>query len=135
LLRSHGISKDADKTSDQNDGAWCYEMTELGFNYRMTDMQAALGLSQLQRMDEFVARRQQLAARYDEALESLPLQTPWKNPDCESSWHLYSVRLDAGNEKRRQVYDRLREAGIQTQVHYIPVHTQPFYRERGFQIW
>ena len=134
LLRSHGITKDPDCLSDPNKGGWCYEQVELGYNYRMTDIQAALGLSQLKRIDKFVARRQQLAARYDEALCDSPLQLPLRNPDSDSACHLYPVKFDAGSEIRRQVYDRLNEAGIHTQVHYIPLHTQPFYRKRNFQI-
>ena len=134
LLRSHGITRDPDYLSGQDNGGWYYEQVELGYNYRMTDMQAALGLSQLQRIDEFVNRRQQLAAHYNEALADLPLQTPWQEPHCHSAHHLYPVRLHGGAEIRRQVYDKLRAANIHAQVHYIPVHTQPFYRARGFQI-
>jgi UDP-4-amino-4,6-dideoxy-N-acetyl-beta-L-altrosamine transaminase len=157
LLRSHGISRElgavypgADKASDraidrENDsesdlgggdqGGWYYEQTDLGYNYRMTDLQAALGRSQLGRLDEFVARRRFLAARYDGALRGLALHTPWQNEGQNSAWHLYVVVLDRARTDlpRRAVYDRLRAAGVMVNVHYIPVHLQPYYRLRGFK--
>jgi UDP-4-amino-4,6-dideoxy-N-acetyl-beta-L-altrosamine transaminase len=133
LLRSHGVSKESKNFKKPAEGSWYYEQQELGYNYRMTDMQAALGRSQLQRLDDFIARRNELAQRYDEALRNLPINTPWQDPNCYSARHLYPITFHGGAEKRRYVYDSLRDAGIQTQVHYIPVHTQPFYRERGFE--
>ena len=133
MLRSHGITRDPSTLSDDSQGGWYYEQLELGFNYRMTDLQAALGLSQLNRLDSFVARRRQLARQYDERLQGLPLQKPWQHPGSESAYHLYPVRFDGGAETRRQVFDSLACAGIRSQVHYIPVHLQPFYRERGFR--
>jgi dTDP-4-amino-4,6-dideoxygalactose transaminase/predicted nucleic acid-binding protein len=114
--------------------AYYYEQINLGFNYRMTDIQAALGISQIKRLDEFVSRRRELAQRYDRLLGNLPLKTPWQHPDGNSAWHLYVIRL--GLEKtsldRRQVFEYLRENGIGVNVHYIPVHTQPYYQAMGF---
>jgi dTDP-4-amino-4,6-dideoxygalactose transaminase len=117
------------------DGPWYYEQIELGFNYRMTDMQAALGLAQLRRLDEFVSRRRELSRRYDELLSGLPLSVPWQVDDIESSRHLYVIRLHLKelNVGRTQVFRHLRESGIGVNVHYIPVHTQPFYQRLGFK--
>lgn len=134
LLRSHGINKDPASMSGAGNGGWYYEQVALGYNYRMTDMQAALGLSQLQRIDDFTARRRALVKRYNDALGALPLTTHWQDPHCSSAYHLYPISLHGGAEQRRYVYDKLHAAGIQTQVHYIPVHTQPFYRESGFHV-
>ena len=132
-LRSHGITRDPASLTGDCHGGWYYEQLELGFNYRTTDLQAALGVSQLNRLDSFVARRRSLAQRYDELLVGLPLQRPWQHPDTASAFHLYPVRFDGGSETRRKVFDRFAAAGIRSQVHYIPVHLQPFYRERGFR--
>jgi UDP-4-amino-4,6-dideoxy-N-acetyl-beta-L-altrosamine transaminase len=131
-LRSHGVVRPETARNDPLRGGWYYEQRELGFNYRLTDIQAALGSSQLKRLDGFVAERQQLARRYQEKLQSLPLRLPSTSPDSDTSWHLYPVCFDDGAETRRRVYDALLDAGIRTQVHYIPVHTQPYYRARGF---
>ncbi len=113
---------------------WYYEQIDLGFNYRMTDIQAALGISQMKRLDEFVARRRELAKRYDRLLGNLPLKTPWQHPDGNSAWHLYVIRLDLEKTSldRRQVFKYLRKNGIGVNVHYIPVHTQPYYQRLGF---
>ena len=128
-LRSHGIRRDA--AAQAAHGPWYYEQTELGFNYRMTDIQAALGLSQFARLDAYVAARRRLADRYDRLLAGLPLRTPSRDPDSDSAWHLYVVRLeDAG--RRRAVFEHLRAAGIGVNVHYIPVHLQPDYQSLGF---
>ncbi len=132
-LRGHGIQRDA--AAQAAHGAWYYEQVELGFNYRMTDMQAALGGSQLARLDEYIAARRRLADRYDRLLADLPLKTPWRDPDADSAWHLYVIRLDAAalaKPGRRAVFERLRAAGIGVNVHYIPVHLQPDYRRLGF---
>jgi dTDP-4-amino-4,6-dideoxygalactose transaminase len=112
-----------------------YEQIELGLNYRMTDIQSALGASQLTRLDPFVARRRELAARYDKLLAKLPLTRPWQHPDTHSAWHLYVIRLHRNEIRlsRRQVFDALRAAGIGVNVHYIPVHTQPYYQKLGFR--
>jgi UDP-4-amino-4,6-dideoxy-N-acetyl-beta-L-altrosamine transaminase len=133
LLRSHGVTKEPANLQNLDEGGWYYEQQALGYNYRMTDIQAALGRSQLQRLDEFILQRSELAQRYDDLLCDWPLNIPWRDPSCDSAHHLYPVTLHGGTIKRRHVYDSLRDAGVQTQVHYIPVHTQPFYRERGFE--
>lgn len=139
-LRSHGITREAtcfvnqEMRTAEEPPAWYYEQLELGFNYRLTDLQAALGLSQLQRLDAFVACRRALAQRYDAALAGLPLTRPWQHPDSLSAWHLYVIRLkrDAIHVSRRAVFDHLRRLGIGVNLHYIPVHTQPYYRRLGF---
>jgi UDP-4-amino-4,6-dideoxy-N-acetyl-beta-L-altrosamine transaminase len=133
-LRSHGITRDQSLMQGVSHGPWYYQQIELGFNYRITDIQAALGLSQLARLDEFVSRRQMLAARYDAALGVLPLTIPWQHPDCYSAYHLYVIQLelDRIGKSHRQVFEDLRQAGIGVNLHYIPVHTQPYYQARGF---
>lgn len=135
LLRSHGITRDPAKMTHEPDGPWYYQQVDLGFNYRMTELQAALGLSQLERLDAFVARRHQLARRYDDLLASRPVVTPWQLPDTYSGLHLYVIRLDLGRIERshRQVFESLREQGIGVNLHYIPVHTQPYYQNLGFR--
>jgi UDP-4-amino-4,6-dideoxy-N-acetyl-beta-L-altrosamine transaminase len=135
LLRSHGITRDPALMTHEMDGPWYYQQVDLGFNYRMTELQGALGLSQLARLEGYVARRQALARRYDAKLAGLPLTTPWQHPDSVSSWHLYVIRLHA-NEiglGHRQVFEKLRAQGIAVNLHYIPVHTQPFYQNLGFK--
>ncbi|HVX76399.1 MAG TPA: UDP-4-amino-4,6-dideoxy-N-acetyl-beta-L-altrosamine transaminase [Bradyrhizobium sp.] len=142
-LRTHGIVRRAQWTdedgaprlNEERYGPWYYEQIELGLNYRMTDIQAALGHSQLGRLDSFVSRRRELAARYDRLLANLPVTCPWQHPDTNSAWHLYVIRLHRNDIKlsRRQVFDALRAAGIGVNVHYIPVHTQPYYRRLGFE--
>lgn len=127
-LRSHGITRDPDLMPIPGDGPWHYQQIELGFNYRLTDIQAALGLSQLRRLDEFLAQRRRLVCRYAKLLENLPITLP--AADEESAWHLYPVRIAA--ERRRAVFETLQASGIGTQVHYIPIHLQPYYREQGF---
>lgn len=133
-LRSHGITRDPALMTGESQGPWYYEQIELGFNYRMTDIQAALGMSQMARLDEFVERRWQLAKCYDAALVDLPLACPWQHPDTRSAWHLYVIRLDLGRITRshREVFAGLRSRGILVNLHYIPVHTQPYYRQLGF---
>ncbi len=136
LLRSHGITRDPAKMSSKCAEPWRYEQVKLGFNYRMTDIQAALGMSQMQRLDSYVARRQFLAQRYDRLLEGLPLVRPLQNEGSLSSMHLYVVRLQLGSLKlsRFEVFEALRERGISVNVHYIPVHTQPFFQSMGFKV-
>ncbi len=133
-LRSHGITRDAALMEAEPEGPWVYEQIELGLNYRLTDLQAALGWSQLSQLDNSVAKRHQIARRYDDALAGLPLTTPWQSPDAHSALHLYPIQLDAARSpiNRRQLFDGLRAAGIGVNVHYIPVHTQPHYRRLGF---
>ncbi|MGF2033926.1 MAG: UDP-4-amino-4,6-dideoxy-N-acetyl-beta-L-altrosamine transaminase [Nostoc sp. CmiVER01] len=135
-LRSHGITRNPDLMQGESHGCWYYQQLELGFNYRMTDIQAALGASQLQRLDKFVERRQLIAQRYNQLLQDLPLILPWQHPDSESSWHLYVIRLklDKINKTHRQVFKELRSAEIGVNLHYIPVHTQPYYQKLGFQL-
>lgn len=133
LLRTHGITRDPARMMEPPDGDWYYQQIELGFNYRMTDIQAALGLSQLSRIDGYVARRNELARRYDEALSTLPIGLPYRDPHCYSGQHLYVVRIPSNEGGgRRAVFDALRRDGIGANVHYIPVHTQPYYRAMGF---
>lgn len=135
LLRSHGITRDPESMEKKPDGPWYYQQIDLGYNYRITDIQAALGYSQLGRIDEFIARRRYLAERYNRLLADLPLTTPWEHPDCKSAYHLYVVRLKLDEIKKthRQVFEELRRAGIMVNLHYIPVHTQPYYQKIGFK--
>lgn len=134
LLRSHGITRDTADMEGFAEGDWYYQQLELGFNYRMTDIQAALGLSQMQRLDSFIARRRELAANYDKFLRDLPVTRPWLSPDVLSAWHLYVIRIDTHEARlsRREVFDSFRAAGIQVNVHYIPVYLHPYYRRLGF---
>ena len=118
------------------DGPWYYQQIELGFNYRMTDMQAALGYSQMQKVDEFVSRRRYLAKRYDELLKNINnIQLPYQNDDTDSSWHLYVVRADFSkmSKTKQQIFDGMKDRGICLNLHYIPVHTQPYYQKQGFK--
>ena len=133
-LRSHGMTRDAQQMTEPSHGPWYYQQIELGFNYRMTDLQAALGLSQLNKLDDFIARRRERAARYNHLLAGLPLVLPGLQPEAESAWHLYVVRLqlDSITLGHRQVFEGLRAAGIGVNLHYIPVHLQPYYRDLGF---
>lgn len=133
-LRSHGVTRAPDEMTDPTDGPWHYQMIELGLNYRLTDIQATLGSAQMRRLDAFVERRNALAAAYGPLLQDLPLILPAPVGQDYSSWHLYVVEIDAArtDHKRRDVFERLRSNGIGVNVHYIPVHTQPFYRARGF---
>lgn len=135
LLRSHGVTRDPERMTQAPDGPWYYQQVDLGFNYRMTEMQAALGLSQLERLDAYVARRNELAERYDRLLADLPVTTPWQHPDSYSGRHLYVIRvqLDRIGPDHRQVFEALRDRGIGVNLHYIPVHLQPWYRQRGFE--
>ena len=134
LLRSHGVTRDQNLMTHEPDGPWYYQQVDLGFNYRMTELQAALGVSQMDRLDAFVARRHELAKRYDQLLADLPVTTPWQHPDSYSGLHLYVIRLHLDNISRnhRQVFESLREQGIGVNLHYIPVHTQPYYKDMGF---
>ena len=130
LLRTHGITRDPQRLPSPAPGPWYYEQRALGYNYRMTDIQAALGYSQLQRLDAIVARRRDLAARYDQAFEGLPLVRPWQQPESQSSFHLYVIRVDPA--AHAAMFQKLRDAGIGVNLHYIPVPRQPFYRDLGF---
>lgn len=134
LLRSHGITRDPQLMTREPDGPWYYQQVDLGFNYRMTELQGALGVSQMDRLDQFVARRHALAARYDDLLADLPVRTPWQHPDSYSGLHLYVVRLQLDGIERthREVFESLRGQGVGVNLHYIPVHTQPYYEAMGF---
>jgi UDP-4-amino-4,6-dideoxy-N-acetyl-beta-L-altrosamine transaminase len=136
MLRTHGITRDERRMTGPSHGPWYYQQTELGFNYRITDIQAALGISQLDRIDPFVRRRRDLAARYDHLLAGLPVTLPGRAAECESSWHLYVIRLQPGKMRRthKEVFEALRGAGIGVNLHYIPVHTQPYYQRLGFKV-
>ncbi|MCC2597549.1 UDP-4-amino-4,6-dideoxy-N-acetyl-beta-L-altrosamine transaminase [Pusillimonas sp. MFBS29] len=135
LLRSHGVTRDPQLMTHRSDGPWYYQQIDLGFNYRMTDLQAALGVSQMDRLDEFISTRHKLAARYDILLKNLPVITPLQHPDSYSGLHLYVIRLrlDEIQASHRQVFESLRELGIGVNLHYIPIHTQPYYQKMGFR--
>lgn len=134
LFRSHGIIRDTNLMTKESDGPWYYQQIALGYNYRMTDIQAALGLSQITRLTKFVNRRQELAQRYNELLKDLPLKCPFQRNDCYSSFHLYVVRLDLERivVTHRKVFESLRDKNIMVNLHYIPIHMQPFYQNMGF---
>lgn len=137
LLRSHGISSTpADMQIRPAEEIWNYQQIDLGFNYRMTDVHAALGLSQIRRLDEFISKRHDVAKRYDQLLRDLPLVIPWQHADSYSSYHLYVIRLklDETRKTQRQVYTALRAAGIGVNLHYIPVYRQPYYEQMGFKV-
>lgn len=130
-LRTHGITRSLADMHEPEDGAWYYQQIDLGFNYRMTDIQAALGASQMTRLHEFVARRHELAKRYDMLLEGLPLCVPTRSQANYSALHLYPIRLNDAS-RRKSVFEGMRDARIGVNVLYIPIHTQPFYRDLGF---
>jgi dTDP-4-amino-4,6-dideoxygalactose transaminase len=136
LLRSHGITRDTSLMTKPMDGPWYYEQIDLGFNYRMTELQATLGVSQMQRLDDFVAKRHKLAERYNELLRDLPIVLPWQHSDGYSGLHLYIIRLqlDKINKTHLEVFQEMREAGILVNLHYIPVHMQPYYQAIGFKV-
>ncbi|MDJ0022483.1 UDP-4-amino-4,6-dideoxy-N-acetyl-beta-L-altrosamine transaminase [Pantoea eucrina] len=135
LLRSHGITREPDLMTKTMDGPWYYQQVALGFNYRMTDIQAALGASQMERLEQYVARRHEIAERYNELLSELPLTLPWQHPDSYSGLHLYVIRLQLDKIKATHldVFNYLRSKDIIVNLHYIPVHTQPYYKEMGFK--
>lgn len=132
MLRTHGMVRDCAQLQRKDQGAWYYEQQALGFNYRLTDLQAALGASQMRRIEAFLAARRRLAARYDRLLAGSGLTLPWQHPDAQSSYHLYPVQVP-DPRLRRPLFEGLRAAGIGVQVHYIPVHLQPYYRRLGFK--
>jgi len=134
-LRSHGITRNPALMQETSHGPWYYQQLELGFNYRITDLHASLGISQLQRIGDFLDRRRVLANHYNQCLKDLPLTLPWQHPDTDSSWHLYVIRLhlDRIAKTHRQVFEELRHSGIGVNLHYIPVHTQPYYQKLGFK--
>ncbi len=134
LLRSHGITRDPSLMTHEPDGAWYYQQIVLGFNYRMTELQAALGVSQMTRLDDFITSRHVLADRYNQLLSALPITLPFQIADSYSGLHLYVIRLDLNKIKKThvEVFDALRKGGIGVNLHYIPVHLQPFYKQMGF---
>lgn len=135
LLRSHGITREPDLMTQEMDGPWYYQQVALGYNYRMTDVQAALGVSQMTRLPRYVARRHEIARRYDALLADLPITLPWQHPDSHSAYHLYVIRLhldEIAPITHRLVFEALRAKDIMVNLHYIPVHTQPFYQKMGF---
>lgn len=134
LLRSHGITRDPLQMTSDSEGPWFYQQIELGFNYRLTDLQAALGLSQMDRLQPYVAQRNQLANRYDELLSSMPVTTPSQSPDSYSSRHLYVIRIQLEKVKKsqREIFDTLRARGIEVNLHYIPIYKHPYYQRMGF---
>ena len=135
LFASHGMTRDVGEMTKASDGPWYYQQIELGYNYRLTELQAALGLSQMQRLDEFVARRHAIARRYDELLAQMPVTPVVQHPDCYSGLHLYVIRLQLERLRRshREVFELLRAAGIGVNLHYIPVYLQPYYQRLGFR--
>lgn len=136
LFRSHGITRDPAQMTHEADGPWYYQQIELGYNYRMTELQAALGVSQMGRLDSYVTRRHELAQRYEDLLASLPVKTPWQHQDSYSGLHLYVIRmqLDKVKSSQLQVFQCLRDQGIGVNLHYIPVHTQPYFQRMGFKL-
>lgn len=135
LYRSHGITRDSAKMTKETEGPWYYQQIKLGYNYRMTDIQAALGYSQMGRLEAFVARRRELAKRYDGMLADLPLKTPKQSRGTNSSWHIYVVRLDRTRVKKSktQIFEEMKKRGVTLNLHYIPVHLQPYYQALGFK--
>ncbi|MDD1782456.1 UDP-4-amino-4,6-dideoxy-N-acetyl-beta-L-altrosamine transaminase [Enterovibrio sp. ZSDZ35] len=134
LLRSHGITRDSEKMEGESHGGWYYQQVDLGFNYRMTELQAALGVSQMNRLDDFITVRHHLADRYNELLKTLPVVLPFQLENTYSGLHLYVIRLqlDKLSLTHKEVFDALRDKGIGVNLHYIPVHTQPYYKKMGF---
>ena len=136
LFRSHGVTRDPELMTKEAEGSWYYQQVDLGFNYRMTELQAALGVSQIQRLDEFVSKRHILQERYSSLLNGLPILKPYQDKDSYSALHLYPVQvdLDSVDKSRQQIFDELRQNGIGVNVHYIPIHTQPYYLQFGFKV-
>ena len=133
LLRSHGITRDPALLKHESDGAWYYEQLDLGFNYRMTDIQAALGVGQMQRLDQYVKKRHEIATKYNCALEGMPISIPYHHSDAYSAYHLYVIRLHKEvAASHKDIFEKLREQGIGVNLHYIPVYAQPYYQEMGF---
>ena len=135
LFRSHGITREVSEMFGESEGPWYYQQIELGFNYRMTELQAALGISQMNRLEQFIQERRRLAREYDSLLSSLPIQLPYQQPDSASAYHLYPIWIDheALGVSRKSVFENLRAQNIGVNVHYIPVHLQPYYQKMGFK--
>ena len=133
LFRSHGITRNTELMTKEAEGGWYYEQVDLGFNYRMTELQAALGVSQMERLDEFIVKRRALQERYDLLLSSLPIVKPYQDQDNYSALHLYPIQIDKVKSTRKEIFKALRKNDIGVNVHYIPVHTQPYYENKGFK--
>jgi UDP-4-amino-4,6-dideoxy-N-acetyl-beta-L-altrosamine transaminase len=135
LFRSHGVTRDPGLITKESAGGWYYQQVDLGFNYRMTELQAALGVSQMERLDEFVALRHKSQNRYDELLKNFPVITPYQDLDSYSALHLYPIQIktDKLRNTRKEIFEALRKNNIGVNVHYIPVHTQPYYENMGFK--
>jgi UDP-4-amino-4,6-dideoxy-N-acetyl-beta-L-altrosamine transaminase len=135
LYRSHGITRDPNKMTEKSHGSWYYQQVSLGYNYRMTDIQAALGVSQINRINEFITKRHQISSRYNELLANLPVRTPVSLPDTKSALHLYVIRLklEELNTSHSKIFEELRADGIGVNIHYIPIHMQPYYKNMGFK--
>ena len=136
LLNSHGITRNESLMNSPSTGPWYYQQILLGLNYRMTDLQAALGISQLDRVDDFVSKRHVLKERYDLLLKDLPIILPYQSKESYSSYHLYPIKIDIpkeNNSARTDVFNELRRNDIGVNVHYIPIHMQPYYQDLGFQ--
>ena len=136
LLRSHGITRENSEMTHEPDGPWYYQQIDLGFNYRMTDLQAALGISQMNRLDQYVLRRNQLADKYNKELTSLPVTLPWQSPDIYSAYHLYVIRLKVEeiSSTHKSVFEKLRDQGVGVNLHYIPMHIHPYYQKLGYKV-
>lgn len=136
LLRSHGITRNESEMTHASEGSWYYQQIDLGYNYRITEIQAALGLSQMHRLDEFVAKRHDVANRYDSLLADLPLQTPVRADDSYSAFHLYVIRLSLSriDKTHSQIFELLRKMGIGVNLHYIPIYHHPYYKKLGFNV-
>ena len=135
LFRSHGVTRDPGLMTKEAEGSWYYQQVELGFNYRMTELQAALGISQMQRLDEFITKRHKLQERYDLLLEDLPIIKPYQDKDGYSALHLYPIQVQKDKLKstRKEIFEALRKNSIGVNIHYIPVHTQSYYENMGFK--
>lgn len=135
LLRSHGITRELSKQLKKSEGSWYYQQVQLGFNYRMTDLQAALGISQMKRLDKFVSKRHLLRKKYDLLLNNLPVVKPYQDNESYSAFHLYPIQVDKRktNKNRQQIFNQLRRQSIGVNVHYIPIHTQPYFKKLGFR--
>lgn len=136
LFRSHGITRKPELMTEESHGSWYYQQIELGYNYRMTELQAALGVTQMTRLEQFVEARHRLAERYYRLLKRLPVTLPYQLEHTYSGLHLYVIRLqlDKISKSHKQVFDALRESGIGVNLHYIPIHTQPYYKNMGFSL-
>ena len=134
LFRSHGVTRNPELMNKLSEGGWYYQQVDLGFNYRMTELQAALGVSQMKRLDEFVTKRHKLQERYDLLLEDLPITKPYQDKDSYSALHLYPIKIQTDKLKstRKEIFEALRKNNIGVNIHYIPVHTQPYYQDMGF---